>query len=800
MAAITLVALACGGGPEVRSLTPRTALGGSSAVAKHVELRSFPERPPLAVVTRDGDPSAALAVTVHGPDDAAALAVLAEVVAARLEPIAGRVNVRVDRRSLLLDVAVDPATAPRVVRAVRESLETKLAGAVKPGDLGAIRPRIDARLAALPVENDAGAAKVRACLGQPGVTASKVLDPASRDGIARVEAARLDAFSRDRAAFAVVGPSAVVDAVESAIESSGVWPAGQARPATDPDGTVAAATAAATVPSGSTRLTVAVRTADPIAAVAGAERLGQSPSPLGARVLGDGFRVTRAAGVADPAGGGCLAVTLERRPGASDGELREEALANVLRDMVRETGTEIERGAGAVDLAERIARTEDARQAAELAAWWAQARPLEAAPSRPVAAALVEVSLDVSDAKRTSLQKTLEQALASAPPAIQAPRAAVRVESGQAQTWVLVANPCAAVEEVPHRWGLSALAAVASARAHARADTTASDVTVDAFVSSRGVGFLAHGSPREGETAAALAERVARSASASFFDEPARTDELLEAQETALFDVASRWSNNAPGLAALGASAMDRPALIEPFGPPSRLARFEAGELARRLHALAEGPVRIAVLAREDADAEGKAAEHEIARWVGGSSATACEAPPKLKPGRTETREARKGATVIHFLLPLEAGASSLERARVVAAIVAGPKGLLSRGAMSGPTVRAVARTVGTARSVQLLVSVAAPDENIAAVEAEVTELLKRLARGEVPDAEIARGIADEREAALARLSDPRERIALLFEGAPIAQPAPLKPADLKAWIAQQIKPDAAAIVVARPE
>ena len=100
----------------------------------------------------------------------------------------------------------------------------------------------------------------------------------------------------------------------------------------------------------------------------------------------------------------------------------------------------------------------------------------------------------------------------------------------------------------------------------------------------------------------------------------------------------------------------------------------------------------------------------------------------------------------------------------------------------------------------QLLISVSAPDEAIATAETETMELLRRLSRGELPDAEIARALSDEKEARLTLLSDPRERIGSIFDGVAADPAEPTKPAELRAWMTQNLKPDSATIVVARPE
>lgn len=799
LGSLSLASLACSDTTTVRPFAPRGSLGRSNGAATHVELRSLQDRPALAVVTRSGDPTAVLAYRFYAHEDAHALAAFAAVLSQRLSSAGTSPTLRADRRSLLLDVRVDAVSAARAVVAIRDAL----AKPVDAAELTSIRAHIEERLATVPTESEPATAALRACLGQPGGAASMTLDPSRPESVSRIERVRQSAFSRDRAVFSVVGPESAVSAVEQAIEDAPEWPAAGGLPASDPASAVSGATLVAGVPSGTTRLTVALRTSDPLDAIAASERLGSSPSPLGARASRHGFRITRTIGVADPAGGGCVAVSLERRGSNSDAEARvvDEAVREVTRHALREAQIEIDAGADDLDLAERVARAESGTEAARLAAWWAHAEPLANRQRATIAAASLELALDTPEPRRVELQKAAQSALADAP-ASSDPGGAetkIRVETGQTKTWVLVANPCAAVEEASHRWGASALATHAAlTNARAAADSLPGEITVEAFTSSRGVGFIAQASPIEGESPAELGERVARAAASAFFVAPASDDAHLATQEIALRRLASRWMKNAPGLAALG-GAIERPTMIEPFGPPNRLARFEPAELARRLHALSEGPIVVAVLARQDEAVEREAVSKQVARWMEPTTRT-CEPVPRSRPGRSEVRETRKGAAVVHILLPLQAGTSSLAQGRIVAAMLAGPTGLLARGAAASPTTRATSRTVGPPGSPHLLVSLAGPEESIADVEREALQLLGRISRGELPETEIARAIAEDHEAALAELEDPRARLAKVLVDEPVEPAAPPKPADVRAWMTKNIKPDTATIVVAKPE
>ncbi|MBK8940130.1 MAG: hypothetical protein IPM79_21545 [Polyangiaceae bacterium] len=786
------LALSCTNGAEVRPLSPRAGLGAGAAGTTRLELRSLPERPVLAALVREGDPTAALALTLAMHADVAALAALGELLVSDLEAAGARSTLRVDRSSLTLVVAADAKSGAALFAAILGRLSRPLPTTAPSAK---VRGRVADRLAAIPVEGAAAEVRLRGCLGQAGAAAPLALDLASAAGMQRVEAARRAAFTRERAAFAVVGPEAVASAIEGALERGEPWASSPA-PTRGAEPPVAAASQTPRVGSGGARLHVAVRAADPLAAIAAAERLGRSPSALGARAGHLGFRVARAAGVADPGGGGCLALTLERgAASAASAKLGEEA-AVALGLTIREAEHELERGPEALDVAARIAKTASPLEAAGLASFWALSHPDTSSKSGALEAAWLELPLDLPEAARADASSRLERA-ASQPAPLPNVAVEARLEAGQAEAWVVVANPCAAGEEAAHRWGTSSLAALAAtprAVAASYAHDAAARVDVEPLTSGAGTGFIAHAAPRPGEPAAALAERVARAAASGFFVEPASADELLQAHEVALNQVASRWTRKAPGLEALG-DALDHPALLEPFGPPTRMARFESPELARRLVALSDGPIFVGQIALEDEAKERAAVAREISRWLTPSS-RACESLPKLKAGRVAVTESRKGPTFLHVLVPLPAGGGSLARARVAAKILGEPDGLLQT--IGGPTLKTFARAQGSARWVGLLVTLAGPAETVEAAEGAVLDLVRRLGRGEVPDAELVRALEAARAEDLERRSDPRARVAALLEGA--ASLDAIKASDVRAYLMKELSADAAALVLAKPE
>jgi hypothetical protein len=260
------LALSCTNGAEVRPLSPRAGLGAGAAGTTRLELRSLPERPVLAALVREGDPTAALALTLAMHADVAALAALGELLVSDLEAAGARSTLRVDRSSLTLVVAADAKSGAALFAAILGRLSRPLPTTAPSAK---VRGRVADRLAAIPVEGAAAEVRLRGCLGQAGAAAPLALDLASAAGMQRVEAARRAAFTRERAAFAVVGPEAVASAIEGALERGEPWASSPA-PTRGAEPPVAAASQTPRVGSGGARLHVAVRAADPLAAIAAA--------------------------------------------------------------------------------------------------------------------------------------------------------------------------------------------------------------------------------------------------------------------------------------------------------------------------------------------------------------------------------------------------------------------------------------------------------------------------------------------------------------------------------------------------
>ncbi len=770
---------ACSASPRTRPADGPSAYVASGPGAA-IELTKLEGGAPLAVVRRDGDPRAGAALAVFAPGDPAALVGLAEVIRKRTEAAGLTVDVRVE-----LDAAFfsfDASAGAAAVRAIRQATSSAI------GPMPELREPLAAKLESARRPLDAARVATRACLGQLGLDAKATLDPASAEGAARMERLRASM----RIAFGVVGDAGRVDGTVEALGGAGPWPAGADAPSTPVVPAASAATSAELGARG-VRLTVAVRVSSAAAAVAGASRVAAYPSALEARglTLDPPLSLTRAVGVARP-DGGCVAVTL-----AFDGAARGDATravasapaaARAIGDLVaREVERETEPGAAA----RAVASTGDPLEAAALAAWWALAGDdPRGAPTRVVSAAL-ELGTEL-ELPREGAEAGLARILGEPSP-IEPPKSfRARIEQGQGELFVLVANPCVSATEPAHRWGAGAMAALA---AESRLESDPSPTSLEAFIDPRGVGFLAHASARPGESAGALAERVADAAASAFFTPEARADELLHAQETALSGLEARWGRGAIGLLALGQSAGPRAATLEPLGPPELAQRFEAVDLALRLRSLARGPLTIAVLANQD-EQQARTAAAAAARWFSpeATAPSACPVSPRepLEP-RVDARGAR-GPARAHVVVLSEPGRST----EVAAELLGGPDGLVTSALRAIPGADANARA--TPDGGALVIEVRAPEDGIERAVGDVRDLLSRVSRGEVPDAAIVAALARREARERARLAEPRERVVRVWAGDDAVVVPPIAPAEVRAWLGRTLVAERTTVAVAHSD
>ncbi|MBV9945235.1 MAG: hypothetical protein JOZ69_00115, partial [Myxococcales bacterium] len=695
LVAAIAVACACGGGPGKLG-PPRTQLSAGA------------QRPSLSVVERDGDASGAIAIAVTtegiAPDRGAAVAIaLGTLIEERLAArgLGGEATVTGGWDGWRLrGLASSPEAAARLVDAAREAMLAPVA----PQDpaLPAIARRVGAlgrRL--LP---DPSLIDVVRCTGEAFGTRS---EPAPTD--AEVESWRRAAHGLGRVALASAGGAALADVVAGALARGPAWPSASAIPASSwpaADAPPAVYDASGELVPGAARIVVTARTSVPERAAAAARVLGDPRGALASRLSAlDAPARVRAIVATAHADGGCVAATIDvgARDLVADASVRLATAAALARQEIAIEAADVDAPA---DYGRALAtRAADPRDAAELAAWWTLAgrRPGDdalrvsvaigvAAPKDAHEPALTAASVAAAQAGSESVGATGAR---SSPPLAEAVRAELdraetawrapvvesrtRVERGQGEAWVLVGSPCGTLAESTRDAGASATAALAAAL---QAGKDAADAQVEPFVAADGIGVVAHGAARPGESPTTLARRLGDLAARPFVSDTLDPERVARARTT-LLGRTGLLSERA--LAALGAGlAPNHPSWVDPLGTTLGLGSISDAMIAVRTAALRAGPLRVAVLANADS-AQAEAAVRAVDRWVA------------RRPGETRSCPAGASLTGVHagtYAVELPAGAAAEAliavpippgdpaahtAARWIAAALDGPSGLLAR-------------------------------------------------------------------------------------------------------------------------
>ncbi len=588
--------------------------GGRLADGRALATRSTGSgRPPLSVVTRDGDARGAVAVAITttgvAPDRGALAGVaLAALVEDRLAARGVEVSAVGGWDGWRLRALVDsPADMARVVDAVRTALLTPVAP--DEGALAAVA-RKAAALARRPLP-DAALVDMARCTGE----AYGVGDGAAPQA-AEIEAWRRAAHGLGRVAFATAGSAALADAAAQALGRAPVWPRGALIPPSPwpARGPTAVYAASGEIEAGAARIVVTARTTAPERAVGMAPALGDRRGPLASRLaaLEAPARVRSVIATAH-VDGGCLAATIDlaARDLASDAPTRIATAAALAR---QELAVEIADGAAPADLGgELTQRATDPRDAAERAAWWSLAgRRAGTADEQPTMALTVGVAAPRDGPAEAVAADAIRAEVDRATFAWHAPVVETRtfVERGQGEAWVLLASPCGTGPESTGDAGIGAAVAMAAA---AQAADGARDARFEPFVSIDGIGVLAHGPARSGESPQAHARRLADSAARAFAADAIEPERAAQAR-TALLAHADETDSRALGMLA-SAVAPSHPSWLAPEGTLFGIAGVSDESVAVRAAAVRAGPLRVAVLANVDA-AQAEAAVRAVDRWI----------------------------------------------------------------------------------------------------------------------------------------------------------------------------------------
>ncbi len=804
----SMLALACGPREPARS-------SASHDGTLLPDVRTASGRPPVVLVSREGDPATAvsLAITTAGigwsdttSDDPEPATALAGVVESRLRArgVDATVTPSWDgvRASML---AANEREAKQIAAALREAVTAPATEA----DLVAARRKL-AALGQRPLR-DRVLARWARCVGEPRALPERAGTDYADVDLARLERWRGASLGLGRVAVAVAGPATSSEAVAATVLGGPEWKKGvpvrarngSAEPAVD------VFEAAGDGASGPTlHLTLDVGTSS--AAVTTAEALGDARGPLAARLseLDLPFRVREVTGAAHPQGG-CVGVVLEAAPptpasASSDLASRvADAIALVRLEasvFLAETGT---RRDGRV----LSRRSGDAREAAERAAWWALID--QAAPPRTGGGSVALAVPPRRGAKESGTEpsrETLASAVTRAAAAWEKPvvEARSRIEAGQGEAWVLVGSPCGADGESEADSGLSALFVAAAAEG----TRTSTDVRIEPWVATEGAGLLVHGPALAGESPAAHARRLADIAARSFAAEPISASALGHARA----DLLRRDARNDGATLSMLASALapQHPSWIVPWGASEPLARSADSSVLLRAQSLRTGPIRIAVLANVDttqADAAVRAADRWVARRT--SEARTCGAPASAQPPKAGTYAAppRPGSVPEAYLaFPFPAGdEAAYDAAMLTVAALAEGEGALLDKTLGGaaPLARETsARVLGWPRAPALVVRIVAPQASLDGAVMQARALLDRIHKAGLSPADFERATAARARAALALSLDPRARVVATWRGEAVhvaGAPSRVTADDVRTFAQKHLTEDGMIVVSSRP-
>jgi len=732
------------------------------ALPKRVEVKEVEDRPPISLVARLGDPSAAVAVALAHDLGSPASAGLAALLEARVRTLGfATAESRPHQLGLQLHSLVDsPDAAAAFIKACTTALATPV---VEPSrELEAARQTVEALRSR--TWGSRAEAAVAGCSGELGI-APETPHPETVT-VAVVESWRKAVYSTQTAAFAALGAAPVLEAATEALEATPAWPEGAAVTDVWPSHGYVGVDA---TDEPERRLSVALRVADGNAAIHAADSLAAPASVLRARLtsLRPSWQLARSVATTRPRGA-CL--RLDLRTPANDAPPARADVADVAQLATEEMRLALSQGNDdGWTLEQSVLRPIDPREAAAVAAWRTLSGRHEAGSIRRFVSYTVQSpkgeERSFADAVRLAEQKWKEPTL----------ERRARVEPGQGELWALLASPCGSSAETESSAGQAALLVRTVAERSPQVD----GVAIEPWVTPDGIGLLAHGAPADAyEPPTAHANRIGSALGRAILG--ARLGGSQVAQTRARL-VEELGPGPRPGWwLALESLAPDRPSWLEPRGTWEALTDLTTQAVERQRQAFVDGPLRLAVIANWS-DEQPAAVVEGLQRWLRPHRASqrqcAAVTRGRARSGRYDLQTTGTEAGPAAYVgVPLPSSKTDYRReAEWTTLLLNRESGWLDQALVQpGLVSSAHAQLVGGRRSAALIIEIRALDEGMDKALAQVRALLDRLARGAATqeDADLAR-------AHFARLDrlvglDPRYRIVHLWHGRPARSSADL--------------------------
>jgi hypothetical protein len=586
--------------------------------------------------------------------------------------------------------------------------------------------------------------------------------------------------SRSRVAFGVVGAASSTQAALGAVERGPAWTdTGAAAAVATPAPASVLLAQAREVPPGRLWLNVTIDTSRPLGAVGGALRAGRE-GVRRARAQDPRLSVESVAGVSRGEGG-CAHVTVSVASSESD-------LSQALGGAAALLEAELSQGAVSHAPLAAPAPVGSAKDAARHVAWWALAKDA----SGPQPSPRVTVAFAPSKATPPVDVESVETAWRRAKSTLDKQRIELRskVEAGQSELWAVLGSPCGT--------GPEALADAGSGALAASSFPDDSDVELRPLVDSEGIGLVAHGLPRPGETPLAHATRMGDAlgrAFAGMAESPAAADRIIAARLAG-----AGGDDDLLAFARLASAvAPAHPSWLLPLGPADANARMTARTLASRAAGLRQGPVRLAVLATES-EAQAQDLARAAERWVFPREGSAsCTTPQANAPtaGMFTLQRRAPGPSVIYLGVPLPAlDEGSHASARTLAAFMDADDGPL-RVALRGSARDFGVKLAGRKERAAIVVRVVTAPEGVDAAADRLRAAVTQLGATPLDAGRIGSAAQRVAQDALQRQRSPEQRATDLFLGRSARTPST---ESVQTLATQVLQADRLVLSVLRPQ
>ncbi len=590
--AVLAVSSSCGTRPPPSGADTHSTAPLVRQVQAHVDTR----RPPLASLTRQGDPAAGLAMVIAHEGDCENLVMLGQVLLARLAAanLDGHGEITPGGLSLAM-LASSPESAKQAFKALDQGLRR-------------------------PLE-----AKELATIGQAGYTAKldfssplRACNPAPQNvktSTVVIERERQAAMVRERVAFAIVGAPRWIDAVQDLAPSLEAWPS--ATPVPHP---FAPTELRFTRSRSLSDLTLRMQAANLNRALEAQEHLSDGGLERALRVHFRQVHLSRIE-VHPQLFGGVLELEFEGLEAEkAEPRVPERVLALAVRDL-RSALKDVSKNGG---LSSHVAKERDPRTAAIGAAWSVLSRAVDA-PETYLSILRLEPDEPVEQDLATRFK---DLASNPAPPPAEP---LLKLEPGQANLLALLGTRCPGDAEGSGMAGATALLFESLAKSYTGTD----GVRLQAVTGAEGSALLASASPRSRDTSDLdVARRLGRVLGTVM----ARSPLLHHSIEAARGDLlTSLGGSPRPALwTALESLTPSRTGVLSPRGTFPSLVRLDPSAVEARRRQLLDRGLSLAVLAHSRPEQATMLAS-VLARHlsVASSKAMACRTPAPEPPGKT---------------------------------------------------------------------------------------------------------------------------------------------------------------------